>query len=128
MGPPFLELLEALRFIMTFCAQKLSPGGLLPKPQPMAEDTEMYEEYISDEVVPSETRKLRACMICGLVKTFEQFNRNECENCKVYLSAADFVESCTTTNFEGLISLMKPESSWVAKWQRTSMFKFSFQF
>lgn len=28
------------------------------------------------------------------------------------------VKSCTTTYFEGLIALVEPQNSWVAKWQR----------
>lgn len=31
----------------------------------------------------------------------------------------DRVASCTTTHFDGVISLLDPENSWVARWQRT---------
>ena len=29
---------------------------------------------------------------------------------------------CTSPTFEGVIALLNPEESWVAKWQRTSKF------
>jgi transcription elongation factor SPT4 len=32
------------------------------------------------------------------------------------------VTSCTTTSFEGIIAVVDPEKSWVAKWQRTSKY------
>lgn len=31
----------------------------------------------------------------------------------------DRVEACTTSHFEGIIAVINPEKSWVAKWQRT---------
>ena len=31
----------------------------------------------------------------------------------------DRIQSCTTTHFEGVISVINPEDSWVARWQRT---------
>lgn len=31
------------------------------------------------------------------------------------------VIECTTSKFDGLISLIRPEESWVAKWQRIGM-------
>lgn len=30
----------------------------------------------------------------------------------------DQVIRCTTSNYDGLIALIRPEESWVAKWQR----------
>lgn len=30
----------------------------------------------------------------------------------------DRVAECTTSNFDGMISMLRPEDSWVAKWQR----------
>uniref|UniRef100_A0A6B2LT88 Spt4/RpoE2 zinc finger domain-containing protein n=1 Tax=Arcella intermedia TaxID=1963864 RepID=A0A6B2LT88_9EUKA len=64
--------------------------------------------------------RLRACMGCGLVKETRQFQKFGCNNCtflKIH-GDGDRLESCTTTNFSGLISMMKPERSWVARWQR----------
>jgi len=37
-------------------------------------------------------------------------------------NSADRVTQCTTTSFDGLIAVVDPESSWVAKWQRTSKY------
>ncbi|GAC77081.1 hypothetical protein PANT_24d00032 [Moesziomyces antarcticus T-34] len=30
----------------------------------------------------------------------------------------DRVAECTTSNFDGMISMLRPDESWVAKWQR----------
>jgi Spt4/RpoE2 zinc finger protein len=32
----------------------------------------------------------------------------------------DRIQACTTTHFDGTISVIDPEKSWVARWQRTS--------
>jgi len=34
----------------------------------------------------------------------------------------DRVQSCTTTHFDGVIAVIDPEQSWVARWQRTSKY------
>jgi transcription elongation factor SPT4 len=31
---------------------------------------------------------------------------------------AERVDECTSANFDGMIAVMKPEESWVARWQR----------
>ena len=31
----------------------------------------------------------------------------------------DRISVCTTTYFDGIIAVIDPESSWVARWQRT---------
>lgn len=31
----------------------------------------------------------------------------------------DRITSCTTTQFDGVISVIDPDNSWVARWQRT---------
>jgi hypothetical protein len=31
------------------------------------------------------------------------------------------VAECTSINFDGMIAMLKPDESWVAKWQRISM-------
>jgi RNA polymerase subunit RPABC4/transcription elongation factor Spt4 len=36
----------------------------------------------------------------------------------------DRIQACTTTHFDGCISVVDPEKSWVARWQRTSTFFF----
>jgi len=32
------------------------------------------------------------------------------------------VQTCTTHNFDGIIAIIDPETSWVARWQRTSKY------
>lgn len=54
-------------------------------------------------------------------KTLDQFEQEGCDNCDRYLhfkSNRDLVYDCTSANFDGLIALMDPKDSWVAKWQR----------
>ncbi|XP_005093709.1 transcription elongation factor SPT4-A [Aplysia californica] len=80
---------------------------------------------MSLETVPKDLRNLRACLLCSLVKTFEQFEFDGCENCDEYLhmkNNSDAVYECTSANFDGLIAMMSPEDSWVAKWQRVERF------
>jgi transcription elongation factor SPT4 len=33
----------------------------------------------------------------------------------------DRITSCTTTQFDGVISVIDPDNSWVARWQRTGL-------
>nr|CAG4641416.1 EOG090X0NWO [Eulimnadia texana] len=78
---------------------------------------------MSLETVPKDLRNLRACLVCSLIKTFEQFEYDGCENCDEFLrmkNNRDNVYDCTSSNFDGMIALMSPEDSWVAKWQRTN--------
>lgn len=37
----------------------------------------------------------------------------------------DRVASCTTTHFDGVIAVIDPEASWVARWQRTCVLIYS---
>ncbi|GFO34802.1 transcription elongation factor spt4 [Plakobranchus ocellatus] len=76
---------------------------------------------MSLDTVPKDLRSLRACLLCSLVKTMDQFEFDGCENCEDFLhmkNNRDAVYECTSANFEGLIAMMSPEDSWVAKWQR----------
>ena len=57
---------------------------------------------------PDSLRKLRACRVCRLVKTAEQFYASYCENCphnRPEVDSAgmreDYVETHTTPDFEG---------------------------
>lgn len=80
---------------------------------------------MSLETVPKDQRNLRACLLCSLVKTLEQFEYDGCDNCEEYLrlkNNRERVYDCTSSNFDGLIALMGPEDSWVAKWQRIGRF------
>ncbi|XP_015124570.1 transcription elongation factor SPT4 [Diachasma alloeum] len=77
------------------------------------------------ETVPKDLRGLRACMVCSLIKTFDQFEMDGCENCDEFLrlkNNKDNVFDCTSSNFDGMIAAMSPEDSWVCKWQRINRF------
>jgi len=44
-----------------------------------------------------------------------------CPNCEEYLNlrgSSDAINDCCSQVFEGLITLVDPQTSWVAKWQR----------
>ncbi|GJQ12632.1 hypothetical protein GpartN1_g4423.t1 [Galdieria partita] len=80
----------------------------------------------SENIIPQEVsaNKLRACMVCGLVKTFNQFVVFGCDNClgliDVRVADRERVATVTTSLFSGLVSVTRPLDSWVAKWQRVS--------
>jgi transcription elongation factor SPT4 len=87
-----------------------------------------YDEDVENGVVhaevPTTFRELRACMVCSLVKTYSQFYESGCDNCG-FLSMQENssrVTECTTVYFEGLIAMMQPRESWVAKWRRIGRF------
>ncbi|EGC29265.1 hypothetical protein DICPUDRAFT_13929, partial [Dictyostelium purpureum] len=61
--------------------------------------------------VPPSFKQSRACVDCGLVKTAQQFDENGCENCEGTNS--------TTQNFEGVIAIMNPGQSWIARRMRS---------
>ena len=93
--------------------------------------------------IPTQPRakQLRACLLCSIIQTPTDFRKHGCPNCeelmqvrlshprwKDYFSCRitsqmkgypDRIQSCTTTHFEGVISVINPEDSWVARWQRT---------
>ncbi|EAL64810.1 transcription initiation factor Spt4 [Dictyostelium discoideum AX4] len=61
-----------------------------------------------ESIVPSSFKHARACTECGLVKSAQQFEDNGCENCSSSSSS-------TTQNFEGIIAIMNPKESWIAR-------------
>ncbi|KAJ3383989.1 transcription elongation factor spt4 [Lobulomyces angularis] len=78
-----------------------------------------------NDIVPKRKEKLRACMLCGLIKSHQLFKVNGCENCDEVLrlqGSNKRINSCTSGTFDGFIALMQPEKSWVAKWQRVDKF------
>ncbi|CAD7078396.1 unnamed protein product [Hermetia illucens] len=80
---------------------------------------------MSFDTIPKDLRGLRACLVCSLVKTFEQFEYDGCDNCEEFLQMKnnkDQVYDCTSNNFDGIIAVMSPEDSWVTKWQRINRF------
>ncbi len=76
---------------------------------------------MSIDNIPRDVRNLRACLLCSLVKTLDQFETDGCDNCDRYLSMKtdrDKVYECTSANFDGIIAAMQPDESWVCKWQK----------
>uniref|UniRef100_A0AC35GM12 Transcription elongation factor SPT4 n=1 Tax=Panagrolaimus sp. PS1159 TaxID=55785 RepID=A0AC35GM12_9BILA len=73
------------------------------------------------DVLPTELRQLRACLVCSLIKTFEQFVRDGCDNCEPFLQMrndSERVQEATSNSFNGMIGAMDNEASWVCKWQK----------
>ncbi|RKO92284.1 transcription initiation protein spt4 [Blyttiomyces helicus] len=69
--------------------------------------------------------RLRACLLCSLIKTAAQF-KTGCDNCEGILRRNDKllpVDQVTSANFDGVVALMDPSQSWVGKWQRIDKFK-----
>ena len=85
------------------------------------EGEELYDQL---PVVPLGDKKLRACMVTGLVKTEDQFFREGNDNvaCLNMQNDREMVQECTSANFDGLIAIMKPNESWAARWQGISNF------
>ena len=85
-------------------------------------DDDEFDEKLP--VVPLGDKKLRACMVTGLVKTEDQFYREGNDNVPCFSMGGDrdMVMQCTSANFDGLIAIMKPSESWAARWQGISNF------
>ncbi|KAI5119749.1 hypothetical protein M0805_004081 [Coniferiporia weirii] len=78
-------------------------------------------------LIPSNARarQLRACLLCSIIQSPVDFRRNGCPNCEEVMQmkqSQDRVLSCTTTHFDGVVAVIDPETSWVARWQRTSKY------
>ena len=72
-------------------------------------------------VPPNQQRNLRACMVCSVVRTQSQFLSGGCPNCEEFLELAgniDHVSDCTSSVFDGLITVADTSKSWVARFQR----------
>ncbi|KAG0150031.1 hypothetical protein CROQUDRAFT_668916 [Cronartium quercuum f. sp. fusiforme G11] len=70
--------------------------------------------------------KLRACMLCSYVQTAQSFKKDGCPNCDDLLEMkgnSDKVLECTSGTFDGTVAVMKPDESWVAKWQRINRYQ-----
>jgi len=80
---------------------------------------------MSVESIPKDLRNLRACLFCSLIKSFDQFEFDGCDNCESFMpmkSNREAVYDCTSANFDGMVAATGPEDSWVCKWQRINRF------
>ena len=51
----------------------------------------------------------------------QRFKKEGCPNCEDFLGlrgSDDSIDACTSSVYDGLITLVDPSKSWVAKWQR----------
>eukprot|EP00457_Paulinella_chromatophora_P017591 gb/GEZN01018670.1/.p1 GENE.gb/GEZN01018670.1/~~gb/GEZN01018670.1/.p1 ORF type:complete len:108 (+),score=20.90 gb/GEZN01018670.1/:368-691(+) len=67
--------------------------------------------------LPEGLKELRACLQCKLIKQSKQFEEHGCENCPDMKEENVPHGDYTTPTFQGMIAMMDPEHSWVAKWQ-----------
>ncbi|KAF8590255.1 transcription initiation protein spt4 [Ramaria rubella] len=80
-----------------------------------------------EAVIPNHarSRQLRACLLCSIVQAPNDFKRVGCPNCEEILQLKmnqDRILSCTSAQFDGIIAVVDPDASWVARWQRTSKY------
>ncbi|KAF9057308.1 transcription elongation factor SPT4 [Panaeolus papilionaceus] len=73
--------------------------------------------------IPTQARSksLRACLLCSLIQLPVDFRKSGCPNCEEILQMRgnpDRIQSCTTTQFDGVIAIIDSSQSWVAQWQR----------
>jgi Spt4/RpoE2 zinc finger len=56
-------------------------------------------------VVPADQKTMRACLVCSLVKTAQQFEHDGCSNCNFLKMKHDRhrVLDCTSSSFEGYL-------------------------
>ncbi|KAJ3903218.1 transcription initiation protein spt4 [Lentinula edodes] len=75
-------------------------------------------------IIPAtKSRHLRACLLCSIIQTSQDFRSIGCPNCEEILQLKDNPDrilACSTSYFDGVIALIDPETSWVARWQRTA--------
>ena len=96
-----------------------------------------------EAVIPTHarSRQLRACLLCSIIQSPGDFKKVGCPNCEEILQVLllpplsrslyihtlclklkmnqDRILSCTSAQFDGVIAVIDPDASWVARWQRT---------
>ncbi|KAF9526257.1 transcription initiation protein spt4 [Crepidotus variabilis] len=78
-------------------------------------------------LIPAQARSktLRACLLCSLIQTPADWKKVGCPNCEEVLglkSQPEKIAACTTTQFDGVVAVVDPDQSWVARWQRTAKY------
>lgn len=104
--------------VLTGSCAALSP----PLPQTSSVQTPDSDSMASANnfITTGQFRNMRACMICSIVRTQQQFLSLGCPNC-TFLELRgnqEMVGECTSQVFEGLITISDTSRSWVARWQR----------
>jgi transcription elongation factor SPT4 len=90
-----------------------NPDGTLDYPPTMIQG--------GASIPANQQKNMRACMVCSIVRTQQQFTTQGCPNCEEILELAgnpEQVNDCTSQVFEGLISVADTNRSWVARFQR----------
>ncbi|KAL1602382.1 transcription elongation factor spt4 [Paraconiothyrium brasiliense] len=94
----------------------------VPSVQPNEQPAATYDMANANNFIPTnQHRNMRACMVCSIVKTEQQFRTYGCPNCDGFLQLrgnSDGIADCTSQVFEGLITVSDTSKSWVARWQR----------
>ncbi|KAG9195438.1 hypothetical protein G6011_00559 [Alternaria panax] len=95
---------------------------------PYTNDSDMAQDMIQGGayIPPAQQRNMRACMVCSIVRTQNQFLTQGCPNCEEILELAgnpEQINDCTSQVFEGLITVADTSRSWVARYQRLEGYK-----
>jgi len=92
------------------------------KPTPNTEVPNNLEDMAGGAYIPpNQQRNMRACMVCSVVRTQQQFMTQGCPNCEDILELIgnpEQINDCTSQVFEGLITVADTSRSWVARYQR----------
>lgn len=75
-----------------------------------------------ERALPTGSRDLRACLLCAILLTEEQFSNDGCPNCETILRTTERPQLTTSPYHEGRIAMMQPSDSWVARWTRVDKF------
>jgi transcription elongation factor SPT4 len=98
-----------------------------PPPKNNDNDPEMADMIQGGAYIPpNQQRNMRACMVCSVVRTQQQFLTQGCPNCEDILELAgnpEQINDCTSQVFEGLITVADTTRSWVARYQRLEGYK-----
>lgn len=71
------------------------------------------------EHMASASDKLRACLNCAILKPTSYFKEHGCPNCPfLQVNRSRNLNMTTSLSFRGLIGVVDPTKSWVARWQR----------
>ncbi|RDB15458.1 Transcription elongation factor SPT4 [Hypsizygus marmoreus] len=85
----------------------------------------MATDTIASIPTQARSKQLRACLLCSIIQLPVDYRKHGCPNCEEIMQMkqnSERIASCTTTYFDGVIAVIDPENSWVARWQRTSKY------